>query len=1105
MRRPTGLQYAPLHVHSDFSPMDGTATVEEYVDRAVELGMPALALTDHGSLSGIRQLHRIATDKGIKPIFGIEAYFCHDRHDKRPLKERTEPLDQNYFHLILIAANDIGYKNLCRMHEIAFSEGFYYKPRLDWEMLESMNEGIIALSGCMGGLINQCIEKNELGLAKEYVERFVNIFGDRYYIELMPHNTEGINKALIELADSFGIPVVVTPDCHHATVDQKVIQEIMLITGTHTQPLKDASYAICDHNDDMVNLDRLYGADRKMSFRSFDIHLLSAEEMWRAMGDDARPDMFRNTLRIADAVETYNVPRNLDLLPKEHSDTLGYLRTKCIKFLKSRGLWNKTYRERLDYELKVFADKGFENYFAVVESIIDFAKANDIMGGPGRGSAAGSLVCYALGITHLDPIEDKLIFERFLNPERNDYPDVDMDWPDSDRHRIREFLKEEYYNVANISTFGRFTGKNIVKDVSRVFCIPISEVDAVCKRFETWEEFLESNETENFRNLYPQVAKYGEALQGRIRQTGVHASGVVVSTKPLSELTPVEVKTVKGDSVEAIGLDMDEAADIGLIKFDVLGLKTLSVIQDTLRKIKERRGETIDLMSKGREDPNIYEMISEGNTSMVFQMEAGPYTSLLRSIGVRNFGELAATNALVRPGAANTIGKTYIARLRGEEMVRYPCPETEHFLEETYGCVLYQEQVMLMCTTIGGMSMAEADKVRKIIGKKKDVSEFKQFEEKFVTNASNFVSQSVAEKLWHDFEAHAGYSFNKSHAYAYSLLGYWTAWLKYYYPTEFIWSALKNETDMNSRTQYLIEAKRLGVTIRLPEINSSDISFSIIDDHTIQIGLSQIKWISENVAKTLIDNRPFVSYNQVETLVKTKGNGLNTRTLSSLLNCGALRFPDSPPHDWRSNLYEFLNLPESTAEIPDGWPVSPLSTFEEDSTYIFVGIVLDVMRKAHWGRVTLMDQSGTATMFINPSMDFEKGKSYLVLAGNNRVMDYAEFNGIKTEGSLAGFLRSKRELAPDESQVVAFQQRKTKKGEWMANVVLNTQEGLQSVVVFPSKFTVAYGKLRETGTVAKVILKQNDNNDYIFEGVKIEANAGIKARRESYDSDPAPF
>ena len=1053
--------------------MDGVATPEEYVRRAVEVGMPGIAITDHGTLSGHRPMYRAAKSAGIKPILGIEGYITGDRFDRRDKSERTTPLDLVYNHIVILAKNNEGLENLGKLNEIAWNEGFYRKPRIDFEILDKYGDGLIVSSACMSGLINKAIEADDYAVAKQHLQWFGDRFGEDFYVEVMPHNPPEMNKALVELADAGGYKIVVTPDCHHATVDQKVIQEMMLILNTHAKLEKDISYEKSKKFDNMMDrLDYLYGKDRMMSFNKFDIHLLSSEEMEESMNNNGgfRQDMFDNTMEIFNKVEDYDIKRNLNLLPVEHRDPDAQIRKYAETSLIAKNLHtNQEYVDRLEEELNIIAQKKFASYFIVVQNMLNWAKKNDIMVGPGRGSSAGSLVCYLLGITDIDPLKHGLLFFRFIDIDRDDWPDIDSDIQDSRREEVKDYLERQYRHVASIATFLQFKDKGVIRDISRALNIPLSDVNRALKAVDTWEEYLTSRNTAWFREKYPEVEQYGDQLRGRIRGTGIHAAGVVTSKMPISKIAPMETRSVTGSEgrIPVVAVDMEEAADIGLIKIDALGLKTLTVINDTLNIIEERKGKKPDLHEINMEDKNIYAMLSDGYTKGVFQCEATPYTNLLVKMGVNKFDELVASNALVRPGAMNTIGKDYIERKRGKQSIAYSSPILKEFTEDTYGTILYQEQVMLACVKLGGMTMGEANKVRKIIGKKKDAKEFDEFKDLFIRNATGPLGGAAAEKMWHDFEAHAGYSFNKSHAVAYSTLSYWTAWLKYYYPLEFMFALLKNEKDKDARTEYLIEAKRMGIPLRLPHINDSDTDFKI-EGKGIRFGLAAIKFISDKIAGRYIEGRPFHSYKEVEEFTFTKGNGVNSRALSSLNAVGALTFPDNPRDDEkvRENLYEYLNLPEFTNDIPQHYHayINSVDEFDEKGVFILMGVVRGIKRGKGWSRVEVLDSTGSIGIFDDEETKIEAGRTYIILVGSNRIMEAIPVEEIQSSKSaLVKFLNYKQlPYGPDEHYVLSFRPRVTKAGKRMASlVVANYERELSSVIVFPTAFAMAYTRIEE--------------------------------------------
>ena len=1046
--------------------------------------MTAMSLTDHGTLSGHREFLLATKGTSVKPILGVEAYFTNDRNDRRSKKERT-PDEKIYNHLIVLAKNAKGVENLGKLSEIAWDEGFFNKPRMDFEILEKHKDGLIILSGCMNSIIANAIQGGNESLALQYTNWFKDMFKDDFYMEVQPHNTYLLNKALIDMADKVGVKSVVTLDCHFAKPEDAIAEEIMLILGTHPNARKEATFESSRKVKDMIErLDYLYG-ERKMSFKDLDIWLDGYNETKQRMIDQGldRADIFENTLEITDKIGSYEVVQNLDLLPIPKNDADQTLKELTLTGLANRGFGgNPDYLKRINSELKIISDKKFSGYFLVVADMINWAKNNNILVGPGRGSAAGSLVCYALGITDIDPIKYGLLFFRFINPDRNDFPDIDTDFEDRRRGEVKEYLTNKYKNVASIATFVTFKDKGVVRDVARAFKVPIAEVDKALKFTDTWDEFIASKQTLDFREKYPEVVEYANQLRGRIRGTGMHAAGIVTAKDQISKYAPIETrKDAQSDErVPVVAVDMDQAADIGLIKLDVLGLKTLTVLKDTIDIVEERYNKKINLLELPLDDSEVYQDLSAGLTKGVFQAEAVPYTNLLIKMGVYNLDELSASNALVRPGAMNTIGAEYIARKKGRKPVTYVHEIMEPFTKDTYGCILYQEQVMQACVYLGGMSMSEADKVRKIIGKKKDAKEFDQFKDRFVKGASQHISEDAAKALWHDFEAHAGYSFNKSHAVAYSTLSYWTAWLKRYYPEEFMYSILKNEKDKDARTEYLIEAKRMGITVRLPHINESDIDFKL-EGKAIRFGLGSVKFISENIANKIIAQRPFSSYRHVQDVVGTKGSGINSRALDALNKVGGASFHDNPRIGNESDYYyEYLGIPEFRSDVPR-WLQAyfrPIEEYSDKGSFIMMALAKSIKRGDGWSRVEFVDKTGTVGVFDREDSSIETGKMHIVLVCDNRIMEHITTDDLKDkDNTFVKYLSSKTiPMAEDERYVVSFAGRKTKKGDKMATVVLaDSDKELYSVVVFPSMYAAAMVKMKPGSRVTPVLQEKEDS------------------------------
>ena len=1060
--------------------------------RASEIGMGALSITDHGTLSAHRETVKAGIETGVKPILGLEAYFTPDRFDKRSKKDRT-PDDQIYNHLIILAKDDNGLKNLGRLSELAWQDGFFVKPRMDFELLEENHQGLVVLSGCMNGIIAKAIENNNLGMAKQHALWFKDLFGDDFYMEIQPHNPASLNKALLDLGDSLGIKSTVTLDCHFASPNDRVAEEIMLILGTHPKIQKDATFdGTKKMKDVMEKLDYLYG-ERQMSFKDLDIWLMDFADVKTRMEAQGiyRDDIYANSVEISEKISSYEIKEGLDLLPVNHENPNDELERVAIEGLKAKGLFDsEIYRTRLFEELDIIKSKNFSSYFIVVSSMISWARENGILVGPGRGSSAGSLVCYSLGITQVDPIKYGLLFFRFINPERNDYPDIDVDYEDRRRSEVKDHLIEEYKNVASIATFLTFKDKGVVRDVARAFNVPLPDVNKALKMVETWDEFIGSETTREFRNKYPDVMDYADKLRGRIRGTGVHAAGIVTSREEISKVAPIETRkdTQSDNRIPVVAIDMEQVADIGLIKIDALGLKTLTVIKDTLESINERHNKVLDLTSIPFDDREVYADLSAGYTKGVFQAEAAPYTNLIVKMGISNFDELAASNALVRPGAMNTIGADYIKRKKGRQVVKYVHPIMQEFTKDTYGCILYQEQVMQACVYLGGMTMAEADKVRKIIGKKKDAKEFDQFKDQFVNGASQNITREAAEKLWHDFEAHAGYSFNKSHAVAYSMVSYWTAWLKRHYPLEFMYSLLKNEGNKDTRTEYLIEAKRMGIRILLPHVNESDIDFSLTGN-SIRFGLGNIKYVSEGIAQKIIDSRPFTSYDQFNELAAMKGSGINRRAVSVLNKIGALAFNDNPrTGNEKEYLYEYLNVPEFTTDLPrylDAY-IKPLEDYEEQGAFIVLAMIKSIKRGQGWSRIEVVDKTGSAGIFHDEDTQIEAGKMYILLVSNNRIAEYIEADELKkTDTPFSRYIMSTSlPITSDEYYVISFSTRLTKKGDKMANVVLAEEDKtLVPVIIFPKSYTQARMSMKP-GTATKVELNELDDGSLTVRSIQ---------------------
>jgi len=1086
--------FVHLHVHSHYSLMDGLNTPHELLEAAKKQGQTSLSITDHGTLSSHRDMQIAAKELGIKPILGIEAYISEtDRFDKREVKKRDDNTSV-YNHIILLAKNDIGLKNLQKLSQIAWTEGYYRKPRIDMDVLFEYKEGIIVVSGCMNGLISKAIERGELNRAEELVNIFKDNFSDDFYIEVQAHNPKELNNSLLNLADKFGVKPVATGDCHFAKKEERDLEELLLILSTKPSENKEADYASGRaFTNTLDRFDHLY-PNRPISFADINVYIQSYSEisMDFEKAGITRKDIYKSSVEIADKIESYTFHENLDLLPVPKKNALKTLKEMCEKSLVDKGLENETYKERLQEELKVISDKNFASYFLVVGDMVNWAKENEILVGPGRGSAAGSLVCYLMGITEVDPIKFDLLFFRFINPERNDFPDIDTDFMDRRRGEVKEYLRKKFKHVASISTYQYFKDKGVIRDVARAFLIPLGEVNKALKGVETFEEYESSPSTEEFRKKYPEVTKYASMLRGKIRGNGMHAAGVVVAKDDISQYVPIETRKDPDDSVSGripvVAYDMEQTADLGLIKLDVLGLKTLSVIDDTLKTIKHIKKEDVNLKSIELDDKKVFEMLSSGFTKGVFQAEATPYTNLLMKMGVSTFEDLAASNALVRPGAMNTVGGSYIRRKKGEEIVTYAHPLMQEFTARTYGVIIYQEQVMQACVFLGGMSWADADKVRKIIGKKKDAKEFDQYKDQFISGASKHITPEDAQKLWHDFEAHAGYSFNRSHAIAYSMLSYYTAWLKRYYPLEFMFAVLKNEKDKDVRTDYLLEAKRLGIKVLLPHINESELDFSI-QGNSIRFGLSNIKYISDNIGSKITSLRPFKSYKEFTEKSGIKGSGINSRAIDSLNTIGAAAFPDNPRKgNEGEKLYEYLGIPKfDTGKLSPSIKsqVNPLEEFLEEGCFVLLAMVKSIKKGPTWSRIELVDDTGSVGIFHSVNTQIEPGMMYFFLVGDNRIHKYVTIDDVVNkidEPFVQWLYKDKLKIEDGKMLVLDFTHYKTKANKMMAHIILSdANKKLERVIAFPKLYTKALGKMKPGTICDPAIAKMEDGTLFVKE------------------------
>lgn len=1042
--------------------------------RAAEIGMTHLAQTNHGTLSGHRDFQRAAKAAGIIPILGVEAYISStDRFDRRTAAKREDGT-QTYNHIGLLAMNENGLKNLNALMREAWNSGFYSKPRIDMELLGEHGDDIIVLSGCLNGLISKSIERQEAEKGLRTAQHLKDIFGERFFIEIQGHNPPEINSGLLEVAKDAGVLTVVTSDCHYARKEDLWIEEAMLILSTKPKAKSGFDFSKSQTMDYLERYNYLY-PDRKMTFQEIEIYLHSAAEQMALLekqGIGTEP--ITNTDVVASMIGEYPYYEGLDLLPspdKSITDLDQSLEDLVFKGLAERGLADKPeYVQRIHDELKVIKQKNFAVYFLILADVVEWARSKDIFIGPGRGSGISSLVNYCLFITNIDPIPYKLQFFRFLDPARDDWPDIDIDIEINRRYEVKEYVNRKYGYTANIMTFNYFRGKSAIKAAASVFKIPTGEVNKATSLlvddpdYPVMEAYSTSEATREFRNKYPEVEPLARALEGRIRGTGMHAGGTVISKMPIEEYVPMETRVDPNDEakgrVPVIGIDMIDAANIGLIKYDFLGLNNLTVILETIDRIYERTGEKIDPYRIPLDDASVYEMLSKGYTKGVFQCEGGPYTKLLVKMGgVDNFDDLVASNALVRPGASNSsIGVNYI---KGKETGEFEFihADAEYFTRDTFGQILFQEQQMLLCTEVAGMSMSDANQVRQAIGKKK-ADKLAIWEPAFVEGASKKIGNRRAQAVWNDLEKSAEYAFNKAHSVGYSMISYWTAWFKVHYPVEYMTSVLNHLSGQDVKTKalfYLMEAKRMGVRVKLPHVNASDIENSV-EDGAIRMGLSSIKYISDKVGSKIVDNGPYANYAQLIETASTKGSGINSRAIDAMNKVGAAAFDDNPRSgNERENFYEYLNIPAfDSKELPSDVKVQfrDLSEYTENEAFLVCGMVYNIKVGQGWSLVEVVDESGSAGMFAAQNVPLEKGKIYVILVSNNRIARYITTDEILdgSGGNLTKFLNANRlKLNDGEYRCISFNKRTTKAGRIMADAVFSdADKNLTGCMVFSS-------------------------------------------------------
>ena len=964
-------------------------------------GQIAAAITDHGTMGGVLKFQDACNKHNVKPLFGIEAYFVPSvPQDSEDTSER--------FHLILLAKTNEGLQKLFKMNQTAWTKNFYYKPRIDFDLLEELvDNDIIALSGCMASAISKSIMAGDTNRSQELSERFIKIFKDDFYYEIQAWNPKELNDGLISLAGAYNRPVVATADCHFPTRHDKGCEEILLMISQYPslgaaeqRHAKDHSSHIHMAGLDMVaKINNMY-PNRYLRFDEINPYMAHADEVasWFKDAGYDRVDILENTIEIAEKC-TAKLEKRKNLLPKfmRAMNSDDYLSEVAGFRLKELGLGDE-YVQRLNEELGIIKQLGFADYFLIVWDLVKWADSSGIGRGTGRGSVGGSVLAYLLDISKVDPIKYKLLFARFINPERNDYPDIDLDFEDKRRNEVKNYLATRWGEdkVAAISIYGTFKPKSAVKDVARILQVPYAEINAITPYFETIEELKSTEKGKIFVRKYPDVPVLAERLQERVRTAGVHAAGMVVSAVPLTEVCPVESRkdSQGGERSAVTAFAMEDAEAVGLIKIDVLGLKTVSVIKDALAMIRERYGVDVESQSLALDDQRVYGNFNNINTVGVFQADAAAYRNLIERMGIDNFNDLVVSNALVRPGALLSQGQRYIDCKKGETKPKYAHEVVESILEETYGTVIFQEQLMQMTVILAGFSWSEADSLRKIIGKKRDVAEFDKFKEKFVSNT--YLTKAQSEKIWSEFEMSALYMFNKSHAVAYSLMSYQTMWLKVNYPLEFMWALLFNESATDKITAYLMEAQRLGLKIYPPDINKSQEFFSMStqgEDEGIRFGLTNVTGCGVSAIKEIFGKRPFNSFEEFNS--KCSKSSVKAPLRENLDKVGAFESIGYVSQFDHPRYYlPILGFPIKASEFKteiDEFVENAADFHETISSLTLIKAVVRSTKKAqNYLRVEFEDHSGSCTVFGERNTELAQRDYVYALIGDRTLHAYCD-------------------------------------------------------------------------------------------------------------------
>ena len=1058
--------YVHLHNHTHHSLLDGLTKIPDMVARVKELGMEACAITDHGTMSGAIEFYKAAKNVGIKPIIGIETYVAaRTRHDRDPAKDKAR------YHLTLLAMNHKGYQNLMQLSTIANLEGVYYKPRIDHELLEQYNEGIICMSGCIGGELGENLRNDDYDKAKEIAGWYKSVFGDRYYMELQDHGhpearshwpeQKKVNDYIERISEELDIPCVVTSDGHYLNHEDQEAHEILLCVGTGAY-LSD---------------------EKRMSLKDFELHLTTPEDIisrWQT----TNPQAIANTKAIADRCDV-EIKLGDILIPKfptpngesekEYLDHLVYsgmaARYAGMKLEDAKKLPNDQLRsmlsddqiERLDMEFGVLDNMGYNGYFLIVQDFINWGKSQGIIFGPGRGSAAGSIIAYALNITDLDPLHYDLLFERFLNPDRISMPDIDIDIQDTRRGEVIEYCAKKYGSerVANICTFGTMAARASVRDVARVLQVPYGESDRLAKLIpppvqgrhvpikKSLEEDPDLKKEYETNPTAKTVYDFASQLEGTIRSHGVHAAGVVIAPDDLVKYVPLEMAQ-KG--VVATQYPMGPVEELGLLKMDFLGLSNLSIINNALRIIRKVYKTDIDLSTLPLDDAATYKLFQRGDTTGVFQLESAGMKRYLRELKPSVFEDIIAMVALYRPGPMQFID-SFIKRKHGEEEITYLHPGMENSLKNTYGILVYQEQFMQISKEWCGFTGGQADTLRKAVGKKK-IDLMKKVKPEFVEGAVKVggATKEIAEQFWDALEEFANYCFNKSHAACYGLIAYWTAYLKAHYPDAFMAALMTSDQDDTERLAIeMTECKHMGIEVLNPDVNESFVEFAVVpDEKKIRFGMAAVKGVGVSAVEEIIRAReadgPFKSVEDFAKRVST--SKFNRKAWESLIKTGAFDgFGDRS--DLLFNLDTIVAFAQKTQKEAASGQTDLFGMLGDESADVQPTMQLQSAPAKHTNKERLMWERELMGLYIS-AHPLDAYETYLNEQAQPLTQLVPEYDGRLM--TIGGIITTVRTIV-------------TKSGSKMAFVGIEDKFGEGEVIVFPNLYEQVGAKLVQDAVI----------------------------------------